>query len=189
MLALIDESTPEGPRGVHYVVSSAVVIEELDDCRGKLLALTAARKRPFHWSSEGVQMRDAMLACFAELPVSVLTVIHYPVPAKRQEIARSSALRLLFSQLAQEGIAEAVIESRGIQDRADRQTLIQAQTDGLIGREFVYRFDSKSEPLLWLPDAAAGIYSEAELRKGDAGQRLLTLQQNVHVIDVQRIQP
>jgi hypothetical protein len=190
VLALIDESAPATVQGVHYVISSAVIIdvEDLDHARDRIRKVTAGRKNErFHWSREGVEKREAMVTRVGELCDGMYTVIHHPVQATQQRAARRAALSTLMRVLADNGVPEAWIESRGPQDQADRQVILDGQRDGWIPSGFSYSFFGKGEPLLWLPDAVAGAYSQAEIGKGD--QYLLRLQQSVTEIDVRRHGP
>ena len=183
---MIDESTPIGPLGVHYVISSAVIIEDREGARTRLEKIVEGRVKPFHWSTEGTEKRAAMLECCGALPLSIFTVIHGPVGAKRQNVARATSLKAILRLMNENGVEEILIESRGPQDVDDRRTIIAAQHEGIVGN-LSYAFETKAEPLLWLPDAVAGIYSEAELSKTDAAETLLSLQQQVAMIEVMRV--
>jgi hypothetical protein len=48
-----------------------------------------------------------------------------------------------------------------------------------------YRFAGKDDPLLWLPDAVAGLLSEAECRKAD--RWVAELQRVVPIFEVRRL--
>jgi hypothetical protein len=188
MLTVIDESIPESARGHHYVISSAVILGDVQACRDRIAELSCAknnRRHPFHFSNEGVQLRDAMVECIGEVGIAIVTVIHDPVPAKRQAAARAATMTKLLTELDQEGVTEVLIESRGIQDRDDRSTILAAQEAGHVNEKLVYSFGGKSERLLWLPDATAGIYGEAEIGRNHA--RLVRLQQVVIDTAVYRI--
>lgn len=62
-----------------------------------------------------------------------------------------------MKDLEREGVAKLIIESRGVQDRDDRGTILDAQRAGLVSHDLRYDFAGKEEPLLWLADAVAGI--------------------------------
>ncbi|MBV9493460.1 MAG: hypothetical protein JOZ54_04390 [Acidobacteria bacterium] len=191
MLALLDESAPETVQGVHYVISTVVIVDdqELAPVRASVSAVTADRpKHPvFHWSSEGVEKREKMIDQVCSFCDGIYTVIHHPVKPKQQVAARRAGLRVLLEILADNGIATLWIESRGAQDQADRQVILDAQRDGALPAQFSYSFRTKSESLLWLPDAAAGAQSDAETGKGD--QYALRLQSGVAEGDVRRLNP
>jgi hypothetical protein len=187
VLALIDESTPASVRGVHYVISSAVVLDstEIATSRARVMEITAGRKRPFHWSKEGVQKRGAMVCCFGDVCLAMFTVVHFPVQARRQNVAREAALNVLLEVLTEHGVGEVWIESRGVQDEADHRTILDAKHAGLVPSGFSYSFYGKAEPLLWLPDAAAGAYGDAELGKGT--EHLLTIEKTVSAVEVRHV--
>ncbi len=63
---------------------------------------------------------------------------------------------MLLWELEQQGVFQALIESRGHQDRADRRVIAGCQRSGQLSRDWLYGFGSKAEPLLWLPDTVAG---------------------------------
>jgi hypothetical protein len=187
VLGLIDESAPESPRGVHYIIGAAVLLEpgRRDEVRQRISMLTGERRRPFHWKDEGVEKRATMLALLGELDVGIFATIHHPVPATRQVAARHRSLTELLVVLDREGVDKLLIESRGLQDLQDQQTVLDARRHGLIDRDIRYRFGDKHDPLLWLPDAVAGLLSEAESRKTD--HWIAELQRIAHIFAVRRL--
>jgi hypothetical protein len=189
MLALIDESTPTTTQGVHYVISSAVIVDDddLGPARASVSAVTADRPlHPvFHWSGEGVEKREKMLDRVCQFCDGVYTVIHHPVKPKQQTMARCAALRALLVILEENGVPRAWIESRGVQDQADRQVILDAQGDSVLSKQFTYTFRTKTESLLWLPDAVAGAHSDSETGKGDT--YMLRIQAGVAEGDVRRL--
>jgi hypothetical protein len=50
--------------------------------------------------------------------------VHHPVAAKRQSLARRALFGELMPMLSGEGVDDLLIESRGVQDGEDRQTLV-----------------------------------------------------------------
>ena len=143
------------------------------------------RQSAFHWTKEGVEKRHAMIDLLGELDVGVFATVHSPVAPKRQENARARSMRQLVTMLNREGVDELIIESRGIQDVHDRQVLIEAAQAGLCSPELTYSFGTKTEALLWLPDAVAGLLSEAECGRSD--RWIADLQRVAHVFEVRRI--
>jgi hypothetical protein len=187
MLGLVDESTPESARGVHYVIGAAVLLDgsRRDEVRDRALKIVGDRLRPFHWRDEGVQKRAAMIELLGELEVCVSATIHHPVASKRQSSARRALLSELASMLSGEGVDELLIESRGVQDSEDRQTLVDLVHTRVCPAELSYRFEGKDDPLLWLPDAVAGLLGEAECRRAD--RWVAELQRVVPIFDVRRL--
>jgi hypothetical protein len=187
MIGLIDESTPESARGIHYVIGAAVLLEptQRDEVRERLLKLMAGRTTPFHWKREGIQKRRLMIELLGDLEVGVFAAIHHPVARTRQQAARRQSLEALVPTLVREGVSELIIESRGALDAKDRQAFIEFGHAGLCPSDLTYSFDAKTEPLLWLPDAVAGLLSEAETRKAD--EWIAELQRVVQIFEVRRL--
>lgn len=187
MIGLIDESTPESARGIHYVIGAAVLLEpaQREEVRERLLKLMEGRQTPFHWKREGVQKRGRMIELIGDLEVGVFATVHHPVARARQEVARRQSLETLVPTLVREGVSELVIESRGPQDAKDRQALVELGHAGLCPADIQYSFDAKTEPLVWLPDAVAGLLSEAETRKADGW--IAELQRVVQIFEVRRL--
>ncbi len=187
MIALLDESVHVTPRGLHYVIAAAIVLrDESDKCRDRVLECLAGRERAFHWSREGVEKRSAMIEAMCELNVMVVAGVHEPVRRTRQRQARHTLMLALLGDLAREGVTELVIEGRDATlDGHDRQTVIDAQHLAVVPEDFVYRFETKAEPLLWLPDAAVGALAAAEV--GKANEYLVRL--GTAVLNVHRLGP
>jgi hypothetical protein len=187
VLGLLDESVPESARGVHYVIGAAVLIDpaQSDMIQARALKLIGDRCRPFHWKDEGIERRSAMIELLGELDLGVFAVIHHPVAAKRQNAARRESLCTLASMLCREGVDDLLIESRDVQDAADRQTMVEAINTGLLPRGLRYGFANKANALMWLPDAVAGVLSEAECRKTD--RWIAELQRQAMVLEVRRL--
>lgn len=186
-MGLLDESMPESVRGVHYVIGAAVLIDPAgrDDVAARALKLIGDRRRVFHWKDEGVERRTAMIELLGELDLGVFAVVHHPVAAKRQTGARRTSLRTLAAMLCREGVDELLIESRGIQDAEDRQTLVEAVNTGELPTGFSYDFARKENALMWLPDAVAGVLSEAECHKTD--RWIAELQRKATILEVRRL--
>ncbi len=159
VIAYVDESARQGAEGVYYLVTAGVVVgAEPEEARRALMKLHPPRGR-FHWRHEGQRGRLAMLAVMAELGHRCIHRLGLPVGSKRQEQARGRCLTALLANLSREGVDQVVIERRGeALDRADRQTVVEAKHAGLIPNDFTYGFKAPEvEPLLWLPDAIAGV--------------------------------
>lgn len=187
MLGLLDESTPESARGVHYVIGAAVLMDpaQRDEVQARAVKLIGDRHRFFHWRDEGVSRRSAMIELLGELDIGVFAVIHHPVAAKRQAVAPRESLRTLVAMLCREGVNEVLIESRGLQDTDDRQTLVDSVHAGDLPAGLTYAFARKDDALMWLPDAVAGLLSEAECRRTD--RWIAELQREAMIFEVRRL--
>lgn len=186
-MGLLDESTPESMRGVHYVIGAAVLIDpaQRTEVEERARKLIGGRCRPFHWKDEGVERRSEMINLLGELDLGVFAVVHRPVAAKRQTVARHESLRTLASMLCREGVDELLIESRGTQDAEDRRTLVDAITSGTLPTDLSYAFACKDNALMWLPDAVAGVLGEAESRKTD--RWIAELQRKATILEIRRL--
>lgn len=159
MIALMDETSPTGPRGIYYVVSVAVLLD-VDDVTDKLAGvLPNQRKRPFHWVNEGPHARDAMLELLCTSGVAGHVVVHHPTGRRRQEEARGLAVRELVPLAVLDGATELIIESRSArEDTRDRRNMIEI-VRGLT-TPLSYRWEPKAERLLWIADAICGVMKE-----------------------------
>lgn len=168
MIALVDETAPEGPGGIFYVVTAAIVLAEPYIARTALQAvLPPGRKRPFHWRQEGPVARDAMLACIEELAVVSHVCVHYPTGRHRQETARAAGLERLVRMLVIDGVDELVIESRTANDDRRDQTIILDTLHELDQPALRYEWRAKEERLLWIADGICGAVGQHLLAEDD----------------------
>lgn len=78
---IIDESGDDLGSAHRYVIGAGVLVgndDNLDDVREAIRGLFAAvpgRTRPFHWVTEGVTMRRAVIELIGTLPVEAYAVI------------------------------------------------------------------------------------------------------------------
>ena len=158
IVAAIDEASAEVGGGVHYVLTSAVIIESeliVPDLR----ALVASRSRTFHWRDEGPAMRDRMMALIERH--GVVAHVRAKATSRRGQVrARRELLADLVPDLDREGVAHLTIESQGSrEDGRDRDVLLDVFRD-TGGVPFAYDWRSKAEPLLWIADAIGGACRE-----------------------------
>jgi hypothetical protein len=105
-----------------------------------------------------------MVELLIQTGVVAHVVVHYPTGRRRQEEARRSAMVELVPLVVAEGAAELIIESRSErEDQRDRQSVIEGlrRAEQTIG----YRWEPKSESLLWVADAVCGAVKEYVLRE------------------------
>lgn len=158
IVAAIDEAAAMIGGGVHYLLTSAVILETeliLQD----LLSLVASRSRAFHWRDEGPQMRDRMMTLIEEH--GVLAHIRVRATSRRGQVrARRELLAAVALDLGRDGIAHLAIESQGgREDGRDRSVLLEAFR-GIGGVPFTYDWRTKAEPVLWIADAISGACRE-----------------------------
>ncbi len=165
VIAYVDESVREGPKGSYYLMTAGVVLRaDVDTAATMLKKLLLPRQDRFHWRNErDPERRLAMLDVITELGLGAFVSWDYPVGNKRQEPARGRCLTSLVTDLGREGVEEVVIEARETRqlDRQDALTISAAREAGLVPESLTYRFGRpKEEPLLWVADAIAGAVGE-----------------------------
>ena len=99
---IIDESGDDLGSAHRYVIGAGVLVgndDNLDDVREAIRGLFAAvpgRTRPFHWVTEGVTMRRAVIELIGTLPVEAYAVIGSADSPHHLELTRDRCLRELF---------------------------------------------------------------------------------------------
>jgi hypothetical protein len=165
-IVLIDESDDIIHGGASYVVASAVVLTsdaaELAADLRTVLFENPRRRRPFHWSEEGPSVRRSILTAVAYADVSAIAVVGSLDGRRGQEQVRYECLRQLFVMTGVSA-SELVIESRESvlrnvgQNRTDHRAIVDARHARELPPLLRYRWADKAEPLLWAPDAVAGM--------------------------------
>jgi hypothetical protein len=170
MLAVLDETYPELPGGVAYVVGAAVILSEEQAARSALAGIFAdsQRVRPFHWHHEGPDARAAMITVLGEIGAVAHVCVHYPTGRKKLEAARAGALGEVVPRILHDGASTLLIESRGdAEDRRDRAVILDALNTLDRSGELRYEWRTKAEPLLWLADCICGAVREHLLQIDD----------------------
>ena|GEM_PF-2279250 len=167
--AVLDEAVSRPVRGdVVYTIAAAVVIERSrDEVRGAVLdALN--RQRPFHWVSDrGPVKRQRMIDCLIGLEVQCVGTHSDHVSVSDQEHVRRDLLTsTLLPELRAAGVDSLILEGRSNKDRYDKATFARFRADSNDVR-WSYTWADKSEPLLWLADAAAGALFEYVAKGND----------------------
>lgn len=172
MKAALDETSPEGPKGIFYVVGSALVIADEVTAKKYLRNVIDQphRQRPFHWSQEGQVARTRMMDCLEDLGAVAHVCIHYPTGRRRLNAARSSGFAEIIPGMLHDGVTELCIESRGLrEDERDKATILDTLNNLGASRSLTYDWYTKEEPLLWLADAICGVVGEYLLGTEDVG--------------------
>jgi len=162
MLAVLDETYPELPGGVAYVVGAAVILSEEHAARAAVTGIFAeTRVRPFHWHEEGPAAREAMIAVLAEIGAVAHVCVHYPTGRKKLEAARGRALGEVVPRVLGDGASTLLIESRGaVEDGRDRAVILDTLNALNRSGELHYEWRTKAESLLWLADCICGTVRE-----------------------------
>ena len=158
LVAAVDETVVELQGGVTYVLA-AVIFGEACAARQDARTLTANRTRPFHWHREGPTARNAAVRFIATHAIAT-KILARRAGRHAQTAARAALLTELVAELANEGVGHVVIESRGQrEDGRDRYVILNCFRK-LTAPAFSYDWRTKAEPLLWYPDAMAGVVRE-----------------------------
>jgi hypothetical protein len=170
MLAVLDETYPELPGGVAYVVGAAVILAEEHAARAAVTGIFGdmQRVRPFHWHEEGPAAREAMIAVLGEIGAVAHVCVHYPTGRKKLEAARAGALGEVVPLILRDGASTLLIESRGaVEDSRDRAVILDTLNALDRSGELHYEWRTKAEPLLWLADCICGTVREQLLQIDD----------------------
>jgi len=162
----IDESIVTTTTSETYIIGSAIIIDPAQQsavaqfAREALHAGSPQRRRPFHWTAEGPDIRTAMInvAATHTTPVAIVR----PFSAKNSESARLDCLTALFQHTSQYNTDLVLFESREQamtnigQNRVDHQAITAARHANVVPPTVKYQWVNKTEPIVWLADAIAG---------------------------------
>lgn len=174
---VIDESVVEprpGGRLTYVVAVGTIIAAERGDASAAAIAAIdhgGTRSRPFHWATEGPRARTAMRSVVETWCQLAIVATVSDTPHRHQEAARAHALAAILDEVAnqQVDVDQLIIESRERalgpvgQNKVDHGAVVEARHRGALARKVRYRWADKSEPLLWLADATAGMASDAAL--------------------------
>ncbi len=160
-LAVVDESSPTRPDGhVLYSMGAAhLTIHERDRMSG-LLAATLNRRNPFHWESEGPQVRRRMVETMGLADLRLVCASQPCLPKAQSDVRAKIWRDVLLPDASLHGVDELVIEGRSkAENDVDIVTIRNWCRDRRITM-FSCTFVHKSTPEAWLADAAAGIWAD-----------------------------
>ena len=159
IIAGVDETVIYHGGGVTYVLAGVVFLDARP-ARRAFQQLTANRKRPFHWREEGPTLREAAVALL-ENHIAATYLLARPAGRRQQVTTRRELLAYLVAELTNDGVDHLIIESQGTAlDGRDRNTILDSFQANSTGPAFTYEWRTKTEPLLWYPDALAGVAHE-----------------------------
>jgi hypothetical protein len=121
-----------------------------------------------HWRDESSKRRALLVGTVRQLPHTGAVVIATGVTPRGQERARRKCIERLLAELAGRGVASVVFERRHEElDARDRAMVAVLQRQRSVPAWLRTSWvPAAEEPLLWLPDIAAGAASLAAT--GDA---------------------
>ncbi|HUZ53887.1 MAG TPA: hypothetical protein VMU94_15360 [Streptosporangiaceae bacterium] len=159
----VDESLRVGS-GLY--VLAAVIVADLDADRHReaLRALLYRGQERLHWRDESHRRRGQLIEAVCGLGNTGAVVIATGMAPNRQERARRKCIERLLAELAGREIASVVFERRHhALDARDRAMIAALRRQQALPATFRAAWQPPAgEPLLWLPDIAAGAASLAE---------------------------
>ena len=148
-----------------YVLAAVIIADaDADRHRQALRGLLYRRQLRLHWRDESTRRRSQLIAAACQLRHTGAVVIAAGVGPGRQERARRKCIERLLGELASRGIASVVFERRHKElDARDRAMIAALQRQQSLPAALHATWQPPAgEPLLWLPDIAAGAASLAE---------------------------
>ncbi|MGL5861316.1 MAG: hypothetical protein ACRCY9_08680 [Phycicoccus sp.] len=183
--AWVDESGSDHARDPGtYVLAAAVGRHDAEPTtRHQMSQLRLAGQVKLHWREESAKRRQAITGAVAACDVEHLVVVRAGAVDDRPERRRRKCLERLLYGLELRTVSDIVLESRGrADDRRDLDLL-----SSLRGRQHVSanvrltHAIGRSEPMLWIPDAAAGTVTSS--RTGEPRHRQV-LEEQLTLIEI-----
>jgi hypothetical protein len=164
--AWVDESiqAPRGEQpGVYYLAAAVANPDECGSTREALRGLVRRRHGRLHWRDELPDQQEKIAVAIGAQDLAHVIVVGTPVDPRRQERARRLCMQRLLFELDQLGIVQVWLESRHDSlNRRDVVMLDALRSNGAISKVIRVDFGKpKDDPMLWVPDAVAGIVSLA----------------------------
>ena len=159
----MDESIADTGTGCIYILTLVIADAEELELREGFRAVINWRRRAFHWSEEGPQIRKRMSAVARRLP---LTSYAFAAACgrSRQDSTRDFLMRDALETAALSRVSRIHVESRSQHlDIRDRRVAQQVFADDLEMMPAL-RWSGKDEPLTWIADALVGSRYELLLR-------------------------
>jgi hypothetical protein len=182
--AWADESmrVVHAPVPVHLLAATIAEPERCDDVRSLLRSFYGGRK--LHWRELDRLRRGAIVRAMADLEAEHLVVAARPLDVRRQERARAICLRRLAWELERRSVELLTLEARDRSlMRRDISTVDALRASRVISPRLRVEHERPSvEPMLWLPDQAAGTVVEAIC---GSPRWLETISHRVEVVDLE----
>jgi len=175
--AWVDESIQSAGRflvdGIYILAATVGDPGECDPIRDQLRNLRLGNARRLHWSHEGDKQQRRIVEVIASLDVLHTVVVGVQIDPRRSERARRRCMERLFFELGRLGVERVWVERRHESlNRRDRRMIDAMRQTRAMPTSMVVEFVApEDEPMLWIPDAVAGVVGGA--RKYGAGHRLL----------------
>ncbi|MCF4120280.1 hypothetical protein L1785_04735 [Antribacter sp. KLBMP9083] len=186
--AWVDESMqmPTQERVGMYVLAAAIADpEECEPVRDSLRELLKKKGARFHWRDESAQRHLKIASAIGAYDKVHLVVVGVPIDPRRQERARRLCMERLLHELEKLGVTRVWLESRTESlNRSDIRLVDAVRNKGRISPSTHVDFANPTvEPMLWVPDAVAGITAHA--RGGRALDVRLALGDGVEEVNIE----
>ena len=157
----VDESKRHG-----LLVAAAVVQpRDLAPARTVLRRLRLPGQARLHFTKERDDRRGQILNAILDL--GVVVDLYDAISGRNQQQARAACLRALVQDLAATDARRLVLEQDDSLVRSDQAVLYAAVRDAAAGDRLTYEHvPARSEPLLWVADAAAWCWSRGGVWPG-----------------------
>jgi hypothetical protein len=161
--AFIDESL-RARSGLYVLVAVIAADSDADAHRQAMSALLHRGQLRLHWRDESAKRRSQLVSALCRLRLTGAVVIAAGVASRRQERARRKCVERLLAELVTRGIATMTFEQRHDELDARDRALVAAlkRRQSLPAAARASWQSAVNEPLLWLPDIAAGAAALAE---------------------------
>lgn len=157
--AWVDESIYVGPPVGYYVLAAAVATLPCEEIRDDLRRLLLKNQRRLHWRDESARRQRRIADAVGSADVTAIVVVGAPLSPRRQERARRLCMERLLHELERLAVTQVWLEQRTSSLNArDMQMVIALRRSRTISAGLRVDFAQPvQEPMLWLPDAVAGI--------------------------------
>lgn len=166
--AWIDESAnTSGPCCYYILAASICAVTRVEEVRQRLRALVYPGMLRLHWHDEAMHRRRLIADAVSRFNLTHVSVISTLPDRAKEERARRKCLERILYELDRRHIVRAWIESRNDrQDARDLDMVEAVRGRRLISRGLTVDFARPlHEPMLWLPDAVAGMTNSDERTK------------------------
>lgn len=170
--AWVDESmhqaTEQLPAGIYILAATIADPTRCEPVREGLRTLLAGSNKRLHWRDESPRRQRQIAAAIAEYNTTHTVVIGAPLDHRRQERARRLCLQRLLYELTLVGVTDVWLEARTASlNRKDITMVAALRSSGAVPSHLrVEPIAPTEEPMLWIPDAVAGVVGSYR-RRGD----------------------
>lgn len=176
--AWVDESIhlDAKPHGI-YVLAATITStnNDLEILRSTLRSLVVKPRRRLHWRDEDNATRSKIISAIVKMDLHHVVIVRNAVDPKRQERARRKCLERLLFELDCRQVKIVWLEHRSESlNKRDLDFIDTMRITGMITDQLRVTFSKPhDEPLLWLPDAVAGVVASSRKTSSLQHQNLL----------------